>query len=119
MAVLFGAGLHVPVIPSFEVVGSVKAVPLQTGPTGSKVGVVCGVIVTVIVVVVAHWPAAGVNVYVVVAVLFIAGDHVPVMLFVEVPAKVKGDPLQIGPSCVNVGVVCGVIVTVIVVVVAH
>ena len=54
MAVLFGAGLHVPVIPSFEVVGSVKVVPLQTGPIGSKVGVVCGVIVTVIVVVVAH-----------------------------------------------------------------
>ena len=76
-------------------------------------------IVTVIVAVVAHCPAAGVNVYVVVAVLLIAGDQVPVILLVEVVGRVKAFPLQIGPICVKVGVVCGVIVTVIVVVVAH
>ena len=51
--------------------------------------------------------------------MFIAGDQVPVILFVEVPGKVKAVPLQIGPTCVNAGVVCGVIVTVIVSVVAH
>ena len=51
--------------------------------------------------------------------MFIAGDQVPVILFVEVPGKVKAVPLQIGPTCVNVGVVCGVMVTVIVAVVAH
>ena len=51
--------------------------------------------------------------------MFIAGDQVPVILFVEVPGKVNAVPLQIGPTCVNVGVVCGVMVTVMVVVVAH
>ena len=47
------------------------------------------------------------------------GDQVPVILLVEVVGKVKAVPLQIGPTCVNVGVACGVIVTVMVVVVAH
>ena len=47
-------------------------------------GVVLGLIVIVSVVVVAHNPAVGVNVYVVVAVLLIAGLHVPVIPFVEV-----------------------------------
>ena len=46
------------------------------------------VVITIsIVAVVAHWPAVGVKVYVVVptvAVLTVAGLHVPVMLFVEV-----------------------------------
>ena len=51
--------------------------------------------------------------------MFIAGDQVPVILFVEVPGKVNAVPLQIGPTCVKVGVVCGVMVTVIVAVVAH
>ncbi len=46
-----------------------------------------GVIVTVLVCVVAHCPAVGVKVYVVVAVLLIAGDHVPVILFVELEEK--------------------------------
>jgi len=32
----------------------------------------------------AHWPVVGVNVYVVVALLFIAGLHVPVMPFKDV-----------------------------------
>jgi hypothetical protein len=43
--------------------------------------------VIVNVVVVAHCPAVGVNVYKVVAVLLIAGDHVPAMLFVDVVGK--------------------------------
>ena len=43
-----------------------------------------GLTVMVIVVPVAHWPAFGVNVYVVVAVLFNAGDHVPVIPLFEV-----------------------------------
>ena len=46
-----------------------------------------GVIVTVLVCVVAHCPAVGVKIYVVVAVLLIAGDHVPVILFVELVAN--------------------------------
>jgi hypothetical protein len=43
-----------------------------------------GVIIILIVCVVAHCPAVGVKVYVVDAVLLIAGDHVPVIPFVEV-----------------------------------
>ena len=56
------AGDQVPSILLVEVVGSVNAVPLQMGPTCVNVGVVFGVMVTVIVAVVAHSPAAGVKV---------------------------------------------------------
>ena len=52
------------------------------------------------VVVVAHCPAPGVNVYVVVTVLLIAGNHVPVIAeaFVELNGKVNGDPLHIADT---------------------
>jgi F0F1-type ATP synthase membrane subunit c/vacuolar-type H+-ATPase subunit K len=94
--------------------------PLQIGFTCVKVGVVFGVIVIVIVCVVAHNPAVGVNVYTVVEVLFIAGDQVPVTpLFDVVGNAASGSPLQIGFTCVNVGVVFGVTVIVIVVVGEH
>ena len=60
------------------------------------------------------------NVYVVVAVLFSAGDQVPVILLVEVVGNaVNVAPLQIAATCVNVGVIFGFTVIVIVVVVAH
>ena len=54
--------------------------------------------VTVIVVVVAQRPAVGVNVYVVVAVLLIAGDHVPVIPLSEVVFNVNDPPLQIAAT---------------------
>ena len=61
--VLLIDGDHVPVIPLFDVVGKALIVaPEQNGPTGSKVGVVFGVIAIVNVAVVAHCPAVGVNV---------------------------------------------------------
>ena len=59
------AGLHAPLTPLSELAGKagteapaqmVRAIPML------NTGVVFGVIVTVKVVVVAHWPAAGVNV---------------------------------------------------------
>ena len=46
-----------------------------------------GVIVILIVCVVPHCPAVGVKVYVVDDVLLIAGDQVPVILFVELVAN--------------------------------
>jgi hypothetical protein len=52
-----------------------------------NIGVVDAFIVTSIVVVIAHWPVVGVNVYVVVPVLdvlMVAGFHVPVMPLVDV-----------------------------------
>ncbi len=64
-----------------------------------KVGVTFGVTVIVIVAVVAHRPAVGVKVYVVVAKLLTAGDHVPVIpLFDVVGNANKVAPEQIGPT---------------------
>ena len=57
------------------------------------------------VVVDAHWPVVGVNAYVVVAVLLIAGAHVPFIALLEVVGKLKEPPAQIAATCVNVGVV--------------
>ena len=51
---------------------------------------------TVIVVVEAHWPVEGVNVYNVVAELFVAGDHVPVIPFNEVVGNEIVPPEQMG-----------------------
>ena len=78
-----------------------------------KVGITGAFTVTVIVAVAAHWPPVGVNVYVVVDVLLIAGDHVPVIPFVEVVGNVNVPPLQIAATCVNVGVICGLTVAII------
>ena len=62
----------------------------------------------------------GVNVYVVVAVLSKAGDHVPVMpLFDVVGNALKLSPEQIALTAVKLGVMFGLTVMVSVVVVAH
>jgi hypothetical protein len=88
VVVLFIAGDHVPVTPFVDVVGKFgTADPEQYGPTAAKVGVVFGFMVIVNVVGDAHKPAVGVNVYKVVAVLFIAGDQVPVTPLVDVVGK--------------------------------
>ena len=79
-----------------------------------------GFTVIVIVAVVAQSPAVGVNVYVVVAVLFIAGDHTPVYPLFEVVGNAANvAPAHIGVTCVNVGAIFGFTVMVIVAVVAH
>ena len=63
VVVLFIAGLHVPVMPFLDVVGRAEIVaPEQYGPTAANVGVTLGLTVIVIVAVVAHSPAVGVNV---------------------------------------------------------
>ena len=116
------AGDQAPVIPFVEVVGSVgAAAPEQIGATAAKVGDTFGLTVTVKVVFVAHWPADGVNVYVAVAVLLtVAGDHVPVIPFVEVVGSVgAAAPEQIGATAAKVGVTFGLTVTIKVVFVAH
>jgi hypothetical protein len=57
------AGDHVPVMAFVDVTGSTGATePSHIAATGLKVGVTFGLTVTVIVAVVAHWPASGVNV---------------------------------------------------------
>ena len=97
--------------------------PLHVALVGVLDAVTAVGTVIVIVVVVAHVGAAvdvGVKVYVVVAVLFIAGDHVPtILLFDVVGNALKLPPEQIAATCVNVGVVSGFTVMVIVVLIAH
>ena len=108
VAVLFNAGDQVPVIPVVfvEVVGKAdKLAPEQMAATAVKVGVTFAFTVMVIVAVVAQRPAVGVKVYSVVAVLFNAGDQVPVISFVEVVGKAdKVAPAQMAATAVKVGV---------------
>jgi hypothetical protein len=80
VAVLFNAGDHTPVIPSFDgVCNGVIVAPEQYELTVVNVGVTFGVITIVMLCVNAQTPALGVNVYVVVAVLLIAGVQTPVI----------------------------------------
>lgn len=121
VAVLLMAGDQAPVIPSREVAGSVKLPPLQIGLTELNVGTLLGgITVTCNVLEIAHCPGAGVNVYVVVAVLLMAGDQVPVIPSREVAGKEKLFPEQIGPMALNVGnLLAGKILTCNVLVLAH
>jgi hypothetical protein len=82
--VLMLAGLHVPVIPSFDVSGSAGAVAFWQYVVAivGKVGMTVPTIVMFKEAGVAQLPAVGVNVYVAVpgtAVLILAGLHVPVI----------------------------------------
>jgi len=114
-AVLIVAGFHVPVMPLVEVEGNAGAVPFwHSGPIEPKAGVMLVVIVISIATAVAHCPASGVNVYVVVpteAVLIVAGFHVPVIPLVDVVGK-AGAMLfwQSGPIAAKAGVMLLVIV---------
>ena len=121
VTVLLKTGDQVPVIPSLDVVGrDVSVVPEHIGATAVNVGVILGLTVIVNVVVVAHCPAAGVNVYVVVAVLFNAGDQVPVMLLLDVVGNAASvAPEHMGATGANVGTVFEFTVIVNVVVFAH
>jgi hypothetical protein len=109
VVVLSNAGDHIPEIPLLDVVErALSVLPLQIGATAVKDGVIIGFTLMVIVAVLAHCPALGVNVYVVVLVLFNAGNHVPeIPLFELVGSGFNTPPLQIGETCVNVGVVVG------------
>jgi hypothetical protein len=106
VAVLLTGGNQLPVIPLFDVVGRTILPPLHTGDNGVNEGT-AGVefTETVIVVVVAHCPALGVNVYVVEVVLLIAGDHVPVMPSKDDVGNEKLPPVQIGATGLNVGTI--------------
>lgn len=60
---MFSAGAQVPVTPLVEVVGKgLSVAPLQIAATGVNAGVTTGFTVMVMVVLVAHCPAAGVKV---------------------------------------------------------
>jgi len=116
------AGVQVPVMPLSEVAGNIgETEPEQIGAMAAKPGITFGLTVTVNVVVVAHWPASGVNVYVPLAVLLTtAGVQVPVIPFVEVNGNTGATaPEQIGVTTAKAGITVGLTVTVSDVVVAH
>ena len=121
VVVLSSAGAHVPVMPLLEVVGSgARVAPEHIGATAVKAGVVLLFTVMVKVVVVAHCPGSGVNVYVVVVVLSKAGDQFPIIPLLEVVGSgVNVAPEHIGATAVKVGIVLLFTVIVNVVVVAH
>lgn len=103
-------GLHVPLIPLFDVVGNVGAVaPLQILAGMLNVGVVRGVTVILIVTGKPHCPAAGVNVYVPLAVLLtVAGLHVPVIPLFDVAGSTGAVvPAQNAGIAVNEGTKIG------------
>ena len=118
---MFNIGDQVPVILLKDVVGkALNGPPEQMAATGLKVGVTDGITGIVNVVDVAHCPAVGVNVYVVVAVLSKAGAHVPLMPLIEVVGKAaRGSPEHIAATAAKVGVIKGLTVIVSVVVTAH
>src|SRR3954469_7372533 len=101
-------------MPLLDVVGNAdKVAPEHIGATAVNVGVMFGLTVIVKVAVVAHCPAVGVNVYVVVVVLSKAGDQVPLMtLFDVVGNAVSVAPAQIGATALNVGAMFGLTVIV-------
>jgi hypothetical protein len=106
---LFGAGVHVPLIPLIEVVGNgVSASPAQIGPTGANVGIMRGVTVKLSVVLKAHSPALGVKVKVKMpgVVVLMEGLQVPEMPLSEdegntgatLPWHTSGRLLKVGVS---------------------
>ncbi len=119
VAVLFTAGDHVPNTPLLDMVAKFNAVPLHMGGMVSNEGVRIGFTTTVRVVCVAHTPEAGVNVYVVVAALLIAGDQVPLMLLVEMEGNVKFTPAHTGAIGLKEVVTVGMTVTLLVADSAH
>ena len=88
-----------------EVVGKeLNVAPLQIGLIALKVGVIGGPTVIVMVVELAHCPADGVNVYVVVVVLFNAGDQEPLILLLDVVGNGEiVEPVQTCSIGENVG----------------
>jgi hypothetical protein len=113
--VLIDAGLQVPVTPSREDAGNNGATEFwHNGPIWVKVGVICVAMVIFIVNPRPHWPAFGVNVYIVVPtaeVLMVAGFHVPIIPLVEVNGNAGAIEFrQNGPIASNVGVIWSVTV---------
>jgi len=111
---LLTAGLHVPLTPLLEIVGNVKVPPEQIAGIWLNVGVRLLFTITVMVDVTAHWPAFGVNVYIFMVVLSVAGLHVPLIPLVEVAGSVIVPPEQMVGTCVNAGIVPLLTVTVMV-----
>lgn len=122
--VLIAAGFQVPVIPFMDVVGRTGAVAFwHRDPIALKAGATCEVMITDIDAVAPHWPPSGVKVYVVVpavAVLIVAGFHVPLTPLFDVVGNAGAVLLrQSGSISVKTGITEPVICTDIVIGVPH
>ena len=109
-------------MPSFDCDGKAGAVVFaQYGPIGSNVIVIAGSTVMLMVVGLAHSPALGVKVYNVVPGIAEenAGDQVPEMPSIEVAGNGLGPFWQIELIAAKVGVMIGVIITGMVIGLAH
>ena len=118
------AGLHVPLTPLVDVAGKAGAVLFwHSGPIAVNVGVSSGSTVMLNVVAVAHCPASGVKVYVVVPavpVLIVAGFQVPLMPLVDVAGNAGAPEFwHNGPIGANVGTTALLMVMSIVVTAPH
>ena len=93
--------------------------PEHMGPTCVNVGIMVGSFISIVIVAGnAHCPGAGVNVYVVVSISFKSGDHEPYIPLFEFTGRgLRDAPEHIGSTCVNVGVILGIVITLIVIVV--
>jgi hypothetical protein len=124
VSVLIVKGVHLPVIPLTDVEGRAGGIePRHRGPIDSNTGVIEDETSIISLMVEAHCPSDGLNSYVVVPtddVLMIAGIHVPMMPFVDVKGRSGGaEPWQSGPIGLKIGVNELVIVTLILVSIAH
>jgi hypothetical protein len=124
VVVFITEGFHVPAIALVEFTGNGGATEFwHNGPIAVNTGVSGSVINISIVVATAHWPAFGVNVYVVVPVvlvLIVAGFQVPEIPFVEFKGSEGAAAFwHKGPIAEKAGVDCPLIVTSNVVVEAH
>ena len=125
VVVLLMAGDQEPVMPLFEVVGSINEPPEHIGATCVKVGVTLALTVTEIVLALAHWPASDVKVSVWLPGPATEGlkelppatpgpDQFPVMPLWVVFRAVGAAKTQKGPIGVRVGVILVLTVTVMV-----
>ena len=106
-----------PLMPFSDVDGSCGAEAFtQNGPIGSNTGIIVLVTTILKVVLVAHWPGYGVNVYVLVPATLVsitAGLHVPVMLLLEMTGNEgAAELMQSGPIWLNDGVMTGLTIIV-------
>jgi hypothetical protein len=120
---------QIPVIPLWVVLSAVDAAEMQKGPMEVRVGVILVLTITIMVLLMAHWPTFGVKVSVWLPIPAVAGlkelpatpgpDQFPVMPLCVVFKAVDAAEMQKGPMGVRVGITGAFTVTIIVAGLAH
>ena len=120
---------QIPVIPLWVVLRAVDAAEMQKGPMGVRVGVILVLTITIMVLLLAHWPTVGVKVSVWLPVPATEGlkelpatpgpDQVPVMPLCVVFKAVDAAEMQKGPIGVSAGILKAFTITEVVLTLAH